>query len=701
MLILRRNNIMSDIRNNDLCKIIEVIFPIKCNDVDKAKKQVIIGKGKYATKCSFKEVDKEYYTTLFKYTFIIEGTTFVDKKLNNYKDFNRKTAVDNAIAYLESWGIVIKCTLYCESEKRLLARFIFKILYELLSVMFSFGKSVNEQEYGQKIKRVFDRYNREIVSKGIISLIYDGAMWSDVESYGEKEECHECLLIHNGINWRDYFNIRCIDTRLKLNIRTSNTNYEENNYYALNGSYECVNSSTLNNKSVPIIEGNFYYLDFFHLDNEYYLPSRFCYFTDVNCNSEDIHSETEKNKADDNIRKLSTHYTDHSKKRGDNEHAQAKNYLSEKYCSNIRKQYMNKIEILKTIISSLLKIKYKEFFSDRYKLSDTVFYTGLKQLTYFFEDHKISYESKDVIIIYKHLIVQWVMSFCDELKRFKIKEMFKYYDKKENAEYAKCIDRNRTDISKYKNLDILDSADDEYKRFCDDNKKLIDDFNKKIKYKEDVIPSMFSELVSKSSNTSFRDLKESIKDFKERLDWNVPYYLRIILVEGNNEFRSADILKGRGHIGETKIIDLIQDERYTIEGENSIKLSFDANIAEVKYILKAEYVQDQVNANITQESDINEVGNLSFKNENKYRIEFEALGISTAPFSLTIIRRTANNSFEIVFEKNDIKLSSSFESYSYEFTYNGENKDRYYFSFGYVNMIEEYNIRHLKLFKIE
>lgn len=523
--------------------------------------------------------------------------------------------------------------------------------------MFSFGKSVNEQEYGQKIKRVFDRYNRKIVSKGIISLIYDGAMWSDVESYGEKEECHECLLIYSGMNWRQNFGIRCIDTRLKLNIRTSNTNYEENNYYALNGSYECVNSSTLNNKSVPIIEGNFYYLDFFHLDNEYYLPSRFCYFTDVNCNSEDIHSKKDKITVGDNKRTIELPYVDHYQKRGDKEYLKAKTYLEKNYCSNIKQQYMKKIEISKTIISSLLKIEYKEFFSDRYKLSDTVFYTGLKQLTYFFEEHKISYESKDVIIIYKHLIVQWVKSFCDDLKRFNIEEMYKYYDKKESVEYADYIDRNRRYISEYKNLDVLDLANDEYKRFCDDNKKLIDDFNKKIKYKEDVVPSLFSELVSKSSNTPFRDLKESLKDFIKRLNWRVPYYYKMTVSDGKNGYTYFDKLLGYGQVGDEVLINIEKDEHYNYEGPFRIKLVFSNNVAKIKAVLKPEYITEQPGELNHQNTSQNLNPIVTLRKDHKYHIEFEACGISNLPFSFIIIRRAANNSFEIIFEKNNIELS--------------------------------------------
>ena len=91
---------MSDIRNTHLEKIIATIFPMKRTMLDSKKKKVIIGDGKYANKCSFLETDKEYYINLLKYTFIIDGTEFVDKNLKCYRNYNRLIAVDNALEYL-------------------------------------------------------------------------------------------------------------------------------------------------------------------------------------------------------------------------------------------------------------------------------------------------------------------------------------------------------------------------------------------------------------------------------------------------------------------------------------------------------------------------------------------------------------------------------------------------------------------------
>ena len=52
--------LMSDIRNEHLEKIINMIFSKKSTAINEGKKQVVIGGGRYAKKCSFLETDKEY-----------------------------------------------------------------------------------------------------------------------------------------------------------------------------------------------------------------------------------------------------------------------------------------------------------------------------------------------------------------------------------------------------------------------------------------------------------------------------------------------------------------------------------------------------------------------------------------------------------------------------------------------------------------
>jgi len=279
---------MEDNRKKDLEKIIKCVFTNKQTMIDKRKNQVIIGGSKRADKCSFLETDKEYYINLFKHTFLKEETIFVDKKLNNYKDFDRRTAVDNAITYLESIGIAITCSLYCESEKKLLARFIYQIFEEILLVMFSFGKDFNEKEYNKKLEKVKKRYHRKIVSNGIISSIYSNAKWSDVELYKENDNCNECLLIDIGSDWKRMFCIPHVKTGVNIFIN-SDANTVSNINVGI--SYERTKLNILNNK--PIIESasEVCHLDFFHLDNEYYVPSRFCYCTNVNSSQMEIYTK--------------------------------------------------------------------------------------------------------------------------------------------------------------------------------------------------------------------------------------------------------------------------------------------------------------------------------------------------------------------------------------------------------------------------
>lgn len=695
---------MSDDRNTDFEKIVKSIFKKARTEIDKNKKQIIIGGKKRADKCSFLETDKEYYINLFKYTFIVEGTTFVDNKLNNYKGFSRKTAVDNAIVYLESLGIVIKCTLYCESENKLLARFVYQILEEILSVMFSFGKDCNEKDYNKNIENVKKRYQRIIVSDGIISLIYKNAKWSDVEFYRVNNDCTDCILIENGSEWRSFYNISYIDTRLKLLIKPYNETDSHNNSSI---HFECNKIYDLQDKPVFLREEKNLYLDFFHLDDEFFVPNLFCYCTTIKSKTNGNEHETgdvEEDKTNEyvnaNVDKelisLGKEYVNHESKRIRAELNQALMYLRQKYCSDRKQQYMKSFSNIAEIISILLRTNYRELYSDDYNFSNTVFSTGFEQLTYFFEDNKVSYSKKEVSIIYRYLLTVWLDTLRSQLELFNFEEMFSLYSAKdEDKYYASIIDKNRITVNRFKSLETLRAADDHYNSFCVRNRDLIDDFNTKIAYDVYEPIEKIIAVDQRKAYSPFKKLKESVKGFQNRLDWNVPYYLRIIVVDGKTEHIFADKLQGYGHVGDKKTVNLIQDEKYSVEGSDSITLGLNENIVEIKYILKAEYVQEQ-----SDEIDLNNT-EVVLKKAHNYIIAFEALGISTAPFSVIIIRRAKNNSFEPVFEKNDIELSLDFKSYSYEFTYNGENEERCYLAFGYGNIIGGYNIRHLHVSEIE
>ncbi|SEL35735.1 hypothetical protein SAMN02910353_02434 [Ruminococcus sp. YRD2003] len=621
-------DIRKDIRKIHLEKIIDAIFPKKCNMVDVVKKQVIIGNGKYANKCSFRETDKEYYTKLFKYTFIIEGTTFVDKKLNKYRDFNRKTAVGNAIAYLESLGIVIKCTLYCESEKKLLARLVYQILEEILYVMFSFGEDYNEKKYINDLDKIKKHYHREIISKGLIQLIYTNAHWSDVDFYFVNKDCNDCLLIDNGSEWRSFYNISYIDTRLKLLIKPYNETDIHNNSSI---HFECNKIYDLQDKPVFFREEKNLYLDFLHLDDEFFVPNRFCYCTTIKSRTngnEHESGEVEKDKTNEYVNadvdkelvSLGKEYVNHESKCVSAELNQALMYLRQKYCSDRKQQYMKSFSNIVEIISILLRTNYRELYSDDYNFSNTVFSTGFEQLTYFFEDNKISYSKKEVSIIYRYLLTVWLDTLRSQLELFNFEEMFSLYSAKdEDKYYASIIDKNRITVNRFKSLETLNTADGHYNSFCAKNRALIDDFNTKIVY--DVYES-FEKIIAVDQRkvySPFKMLKESVKGFQNRLDWNVPYYLRIIVVDGKTEHIFADKLQGYGHVGDKKTVNLIQDEKYSVEGSDSITLGLNENIVEIKYILKAEYVQEQ-----SDEIDLNNT-EVVLKKAHNYIIAFEAL----------------------------------------------------------------------------
>ena len=686
---------MSDIRNTHLEKIIATIFPMKRTMLDSKKKKVIIGDGKYANKCSFLETDKEYYINLLKYTFIIDGTEFVDKNLKCYSNYNRLIAVDNALKYLKENDIVIKCNLYCDSERTLLAGYIFKIFEELLSEMFSFGKNFDAKKYEKKFNEIFKRYRREIITKGIITVIYENANWSDVEVYKESDSAEDCLLIDNGFDWRGYNDIRYINTGLKLQIKSA---LNSRSCSIIEVQYDKIYN--LQDKIISVMDESICYLDFFHLDHYYYLPNKFCYCTNIESDVVVEKTILWDNVEEDTRPQVTYDQPTNEHKNKSIKFSRATEYLRKTYCIDRMQQYMNTFSIIADILDVLLRIKFKDFYSDEFNFSETSFSIGFKQLTYFLKDNRINYTKKEINAIYKYLITKWfdTLRFCLDFYNFE--EMFKIYSDNEN--YKQSIEKSRKKIDKYKSLKVLDEAFGFYKKFYDRNCQTIQSFEKKVsvEYYESI-----EQLIARVFNTEydqFKILKKSIENFKRKLNWEVPYYVRITVDYGHTEHKYVDEFQGYGHVGEKKQIKHIQDEHFEVEGPEYIKLGFGDNVAEVRYTLKAEYVKEKTKRTIPHNTIKNTDAGVMLKKNRKYHIEFEAHGNSRAPFSFIIIRRNINNkSFETIFDKSDIELSSTFKKYTFEFTYNEENDDLCYLVFGYGKLIEEYEVKNIKVSEIE
>lgn len=687
---------MSDIRNEHLEKIINMIFSKKSTAINEGKKQVVIGGGRYAKKCSFLETDKEYYINLLKYTFLVRETKFVDKDFTIHTRFNRQIAVKNAIKYLKSIGIDINCKLYCDSERTLLASYVHHVLKDMLFSMFFFGKDFDERKYTKLRDKVKARYHKEIVTKDITTLIYANAKWSDVELFKENEDSSDCLLIDNGSDWRNHYLICCVNTGLKLQI-----NSDGDIPFHSGITFNCDKIYELQNNPVPMRKENFRYLDFFHLDYEYYVPNRFCYCTNLKSKPGEEKSETTKSVDCDEISSLAIEYSTHEHKNGSVEFEQARTYLQQTYCTNRKQQYMNTFAIITKILSILLCVNYREFYSDKYNISKTSFSMGFEQLKYFFEDKKIKCTSTELTAIYKYLITTWLDCFRNSLDLYNFEEMFKIYSEDNNNEkYKRNIEENRKTINRYKTLNIFDSADSYYKEFYERNIELIDSFKTKILYETH---ESFEQMVARKFNKEynpFKLLKESIEMFKKKLEKKVPYYIRTTVVEGETKSEYVSVSPKYGYVGEVKTVNLIQDERYTVEETDHITLGFNDNIVRIKYELKPEYITEQPNKtlhhNIIEDSD----DGIILKKNHKYRIEFEVCGNNEKPFSFLIVNKKTNGSLALVFEKNDIILTEKMQSYSFDFLYSGSSEDTCYLSFGYGNSLKGYSIRNLRVIKI-
>lgn len=689
---------MPDKRNNDLLNIIKMIFNKKCCSLDTKKNIVIIGEGKYANKCSFLETDKEYYLNLIKYTFKVDGIEFVYKNNSKGTKFNRFTAINNAIKYLnEKHSIIINCNLYCESEQKLLGRYISQILEEILCIMFLFGKNYNEYKYNQSLKNIVSRYQKEITTIDIVQLIYTTANWSDVESFRSSKICNDCILVDNGTDWRNYYGICHVNTGLKLQIK-----YDEDPYFHSGIAHQCDKTYNLQNKPVALRCDTFCYLDFFHLDYDYYIPNKFCYYTNIESKIIKEKLESEGSMVRNLPCSFANEYVTNELELGSVEFEQAIRYIQQTYCSDRKPQYMNTFSIITEIMSILLRTNYRDFYSDKFNISKTAFNVGLNQLKYFFEDNKIQYSITDINTIYKYLITVWLDRYRYYLEIYNFEEMFNLYsDKIENKKYKECIDANRKKINQYKELNVLVNAHDSYKEFYKRNIELINDFESIVSIEKNESIEQIAALKFKREYNPFMMLKESIKTFQQKTSWKVPYYVRKTIIEGEEKHEYADTLQGYGHVGCKMHIEIPQDEKFTIDGPDYITLGFNDNVAEITYKLKSEYISENPDKTLHHNTVKNTNTSVILKNNHKYHIEFEACGTNKAPFSFIIIKRNTNKSFDVVFENNDMVLNSTFSKFSFEFTYNGENEDLCYPVFGYGNMIDGYKIQNIKLSEIE
>ena len=678
-----------DIRNTDLGKMIEAIFPKKANSFDEKENHVIIGEGKYANKCSFRETDKEYYNKLIEYTFVMKDVKFVDKNRKCCKDYSRNTAIENAIKYLKECEIDIDSHFCSEKEKYFLSSYICSILKEFLQLMFSFENKLNERKYIKKRTEISTDYQKEIIIKGLSNVIYSGRKWSEVESYKE-EDSNICLLINNDYEFMKIYDIRCVDTTIA--IRKNTEQPFDDNVKPIEIEY----ISGLNNKPIQYAQSRICHLTIFNCPCDYYVPIRFCYQGKLDEND---------NLNTDDITNFANKYIDQTPSGISKLQSRAIHYLKDNYCTDIESQYMNKLSNISEIISCLLRINYNEFYSEKFNLSKSSFGVGFEQLKHYIKENELNYSQEEVEIIYKYLISQWMSSFGQCLELFDFSAMYNIYERSSN-EYKQSIEKNMKKINKFESLNILDGANDKYKQFYKSKKAIIESFERNVSV-EGAQEKLYAQLnnteyydEAKIKSGKFYELKEMIRSFQNKLNWKVPYYIRRTKIEGKKKRYLGDDFIEYKQVNEYVDIPHDQDEKYTIEGPDKIKLSFNYydNIAEIKYIMKEEYLPE-ADDNKSDKEIKNDNAVLKFEKDHKYRIEFEIYGQRNAVLSCVLIRNS-DNGIEIIFN-NDMNVKPEFTKYSYEFTYKGETGDNCYLNFGFNNEICGFLIRNVKLLDIE
>ncbi len=563
-----------DIRNGHLGDMIASIFPSKAVGVDIDKRLVIIGKGKYANKCSFLKTDEADYSALIRLTFTEAKTEFVDSNGKEYKGYCRQVAVDHAVEYLMKKGIDLNYTFYSDTEKALFSKLIGHLLERHIHLMCSFGKNFDEDEYNSELKKMRVRHRKEIITKGIIRMIYSSARYSAVEQYKEGTGDY-CLLIDNGDDWHIHYNVRYIDTTIKLHLVS-----EQGTDSRRLENVELVRASMIKNRPVSLVSAQDCRLDFWNLNTDFYVPRIFCFYTSL---AGMITAEDESHGIckSDMAEKIGTEYGNSESEIKEMSYRNAYKYLLEKYCSDVKLQYMKKLKAISSIVDSFLKCNYNRFFSDT---KTEGLGKGLDQFRLFMEENGIGFSKEDTIVIYKYLLTLWLDKLCSSLELYDFEEMFKLYS--ESKEYKDSIDDSRKCILKHTTLKILDDAHTSYISFYQKHRELLSEFEKKIRVEADISVGRMVAEQAGDVYSPFKNLKAAIEDFQHRLEWNVPYYVQYTIIEGDKRNEMAKKYIGYGHVGDKVAINIRRDEKYEVISDEPFILKWNDNVFCVTYKLK-------------------------------------------------------------------------------------------------------------------
>lgn len=184
-------------RRDTLEKLLEMIYGITTVNFDRKKYErgrsgkVNINKNGLFDKNSYKLTMWNNFDALFDITFNVPEHVFAGNNRNDYTEFTRDIAIQNAIKYFEEFGIKVSNCFENKHEKDLFSKLIYKLIStELLSVIFNTDdnrkkrkvENIDMDDITPDFTIAINNVKAVLESKDIVSILYRNAKMSDIET---------------------------------------------------------------------------------------------------------------------------------------------------------------------------------------------------------------------------------------------------------------------------------------------------------------------------------------------------------------------------------------------------------------------------------------------------------------------------------------------------------------------------------------
>ncbi|PWJ12263.1 hypothetical protein [Ruminococcus flavefaciens] len=455
-----------DIRQTCLRELVNDIFGVLSVSIEKSdiNTEIVLGRKKDFTDCSFKVTYRVRYEDLFNLTFTHKQCKFkyVGKQKKGYT-FNRDIAVNNAVAFFKKKGVDIDYIFHSQAEQYLFSKLLYKYISMLIGVLFEdfdcLGSARNNL-FKKKYDEVFRKIRKEVKSNDIIDLIYNVANISDIEQViDERYDITECKIAYliDTSNFQDGFsglknevicNMKDYDSAIASNIVMNKAGMKYQIFPFKKNSRFSVEKDT-HILSLRIWE---------NICREIYCPRYFWYIT--------------KNTGYDSNSEEETYLYDYRFNRSKAEILGAAiRALEKKYFYDKRARYLQWMNSLNAVLERVYTENYDLYFSiDKAQKSKKDRYNNLKS---FLKDNTI--DGLDPKIIYIYLVSVAIDNLCEKLNFFNHEEMKKYISKDDKAYKQHC--KYLKEICDSKNLE---TAINKYTAFYNDNKSVIYAFAQKV-----------------------------------------------------------------------------------------------------------------------------------------------------------------------------------------------------------------------------